>query len=95
MDSVCKTKKVCKYLEYHKNIWEFYALSLKVGVLNGRCFKFNNDSPDGTKWEPEKSSRLCSDHFQGKQKNNHPHHIDSVPSIHPVSVLKQNTGALA
>ncbi|XP_039300183.1 uncharacterized protein LOC111062206 [Nilaparvata lugens] len=38
---------------------------------------------DGTPWQPTIYSRICSDHFISKKRNDHPLHPDYVPSVFP------------
>lgn len=43
----------------------------------------NRLDSDGTAWEPTKYSRICSEHFVGGAKSNHPHHPAYIPSVFP------------
>ena len=38
---------------------------------------------DGKSWEPKPYSRICSQHFVGNKKSNHPHNPAFIPTIFP------------
>jgi hypothetical protein len=40
-------------------------------------------SPDGSPWQPTKYSFVCSRHFIGNAKSDHPHSPSFVPTIFP------------
>lgn len=42
------------------------------------CRRINKD---GSKWEPTKNSRICSQHFVNNQHFNHPYHPSYAPTI--------------
>lgn len=40
-------------------------------------------SADGSSWEPSSRSRICSQHFVGGKKSDHPHSPAYLPTIFP------------
>ncbi|XP_069687116.1 zinc finger protein 79-like isoform X2 [Periplaneta americana] len=50
----------------------------------------NRRRPDGSQWEPTKSSRICSAHFIGNRRSGHPQNPAFVPTIFPEVYKKIN-----
>jgi len=46
-------------------------------------------SPDGSVWQPSKTSVICSVHFVGGKKSNHPLNPAYIPSLFPFARIKR------
>ncbi|XP_063926526.1 uncharacterized protein LOC135140059 [Zophobas morio] len=47
----------------------------------------NRQKSDGKSWEPKPYSRICSQHFVGNKKSNHPHNPAFIPTIFPEDTI--------
>ncbi|XP_067010580.2 THAP domain-containing protein 11 isoform X2 [Anabrus simplex] len=52
----------------------------------------NRKKVDGTLWMPSKSSRICSEHFIGGRKSQHPASPAYIPSIFPECYRRKSPG---
>ncbi len=50
-------------------------------------------NPDNSPWEPTKYSKICSDHFPGKQWSRTRGHPDYVPSVFPTKHVREQSAA--